>query len=70
MCYLHYYCKTMLSNQPCPLCLKLVRVMLETSHLVHKYTAIFSLRRYTFLRLALFNFPAVSTFLQKISVFC
>ena len=44
--------------------------MLETSHLVHKYTLIFSFRRYTFLCLALLNFADVSIFLQKISVFC
>ena len=49
--------------------LKLVRVMLETSHLAHKHTPIFSFRRYTFLCLALLNFADVSIFLQKISLF-
>ena len=29
-------------------CLKLVRIMLETWHLVRKYTHIFSFRKYTF----------------------
>ena len=53
---------------PAP-CLKLVRIMLETSHLAHKHTPIFSFRRYSFLCLALLNFADVSIFWQKISVF-
>ena len=51
-------------------CLKLVRVMLETSNLARKYTSICSFRKYTFQCLGPLNFADVSIFLQKISVFC
>ena len=33
---------------PPPLCLKLVRIILETTNLASKYTHIFSFRKYTF----------------------
>ena len=33
---------------PPPLCLKLVRIILETYNLASKYTHIFSFRKYTF----------------------
>ena len=48
-----------------PLCLKLVRIMLETSNLVRKYTSICSFRKYTFQCLGPLNFADVSIFLQK-----
>ena len=51
-------------------CLKLVRIMLETSNLARKYTPICSFRKYTFQCLGPLNFADVSIFLQKISVFC
>ena len=44
--------------------------MLETSNLAHKYTRICSFRKYTSQCLDPLNFADVSTFLQKISVFC
>ena len=53
-----------------PPCLKLVRVMLETSNLARKYTPICSFRKYTFQYLGPLNFADFSIFLQKISVFC
>ena len=52
-----------------PVCLKLIRVMLETSSLARKYTHISSFRKYTFQYQGFLNFADVSLFLQKISVF-
>ena len=54
---------------PLPLCLKLVRITLETSNLVRKYTPLCSFRKYTFYCLGLLNFADVSISLQKNSVF-
>ena len=51
-------------------CLKLVRIILETSNLARKYTSICSFRKYTFQCLGPLNFADVSIFLQKISDFC
>ena len=51
-------------------CLKLVRIMLETSNLALKYTSICSFRKYIFQCLGSLNFVDVSIFLQKISAFC
>ena len=56
-------------NNPPLHCLKLVRIMLETSNLARKYTPIFSFRKYAFQCLGLVNFADISIFLQKISVF-
>ena len=50
-------------------CLKLVRIMLETSDLTRKYTPIFSFRKYTFYCLGCLKFADVSIFLQKTRVF-
>ena len=44
--------------------------MLETSNLACKCTPICSFRKYSFQWLRFLNFADVSTFLQKISVFC
>ena len=52
------------------LCLKVVRIMLETSHLARKYRPICSFRKYTFYCLGFLKFADVSFFLQKASVFC
>ena len=48
--------------------LKLVTIMLETSHLARKYTPICTFRKCTFWCLGLLNFADVSIFLQKNSV--
>ena len=50
-------------------CLKLVRIMLETSNVARKHTHIFSFRKYTFQYQYPLNFANVSIFLQKISDF-
>ena len=55
---------------PPPPCLKLVRIMLETSNLARKYTPICSFRKYSFYYLGPLSFADVSIFLQNISVFC
>ena len=47
------------------LCLKLVRIMLETLNLVRKLTHICSFRKYTFQDQALLNFADVSIFFAK-----
>ena len=49
--------------------LKLVRIMLETSNLVRKYTHIFSLKKYIFQGQGPLNFVDVSIFSQRISFF-
>ena len=50
-------------------CVKLVRIMLESSNLVRKYKHICSFRKYTFQYQGLLNFTDVSIFLQIISIF-
>ena len=45
--------------------LKLVTVMLETSHLARKHTLICSFRKYTFYCQGALNFADVSIFMQK-----
>ena len=50
--------------------LKLVRIMLETSNLAHKYIPICSFRKYTFQCLGRLNFADLSIFYKKVSVFC
>ena len=55
-------------NSPIP-CLKLVKIMLETSKLVCKYTHICSFIKYIFQYQDSLNFRDVSIFLQKISTF-
>ena len=50
-------------------CLKLVRIMPETSNLVSKQINICSLRKYTFSYQGPFNFADISIFLQKITDF-
>ena len=58
-------------STPLPsLCLKLIKIMLETSNLAGKYTPICSFRKHTFYYLGPINLADVSIFLQKISVFC
>ena len=49
---------------------KTFRIMLETSNLARKYTAICSSRKYNFQCQDPLSFADFSTFLQKISVFC
>ena len=51
-----------------PPCLKLIRIMLETSNLQRKYTPNCSFRKYTFQCLGPLNFANASMFLQKISL--
>ena len=51
------------------LCLKPIRIVLETSNLTRKYTPIFSFRKYNCLCLGLLNFADVIIFLQKIAFF-
>ena len=50
---------------PSRLCLKLVRIMLETSNLARKYTRICSFRKFTFSYQNCLNFADASIFLQK-----
>ena len=45
--------------------LKLIRIMLETWNLVHKFTHIFSFRKYTFQYQGFLNFPDVSIYFAK-----
>ena len=49
-----------------PPCLKLVRIMLETSNLVCKYKPICSFRKYIFYYLGLLNFADISIFCKKL----
>ena len=56
-------------SPPPPPCLKLVRIMLQTSNLAHTYTSICSFRKYTFYCLSPLNFANVSIFLQNVNVF-
>ena len=46
-------------------CLKLVRIMLETSHLARRYKTICTFRKYTFWCLGPLNFADVSIFFAK-----
>ena len=48
-----------------PPCLKLVRIMLETSNVARKYTHLCSFRKYTFYYQAYLKFADASIFLQK-----
>ena len=52
-----------------PPCLKLVRIMLQTSNLARTYTPICSFRKYTIYCLSPLNFADVSIFLQNVNVF-
>ena len=50
-------------------CVKLVRIMLETSNLVRTFKHICSFRKYTCQYQGFLNFADVSIFLQKVTVF-
>ena len=50
-------------------CLKLVRIMLETSNLARKYMHICSFRKHTFWFQAPLNFTDATMFLQKLAFF-
>ena len=52
-------------NYPPPPCIKLVRIMLETSNLARKYTLIYSFRKDTFRYKDSLNFADVIIFFEK-----
>ena len=58
------------NNRKITLCLKLVRIMLETWNLARKYTKIFSFRKCTVSYTDLLNVADVRIFWKKISFFC
>ena len=52
-----------------PLCLKLVRIILETSNYARKYILIYSFRKYTLYYLGPLNSADVSIFCKKLAFF-
>ena len=54
---------------PRPLCLKLVRLILETSNLARKYILIYSFRKYIFYYLSPLSFADVSIFCKNLAFF-